>query len=166
MEWNHTELCYFWKKTSPQLTPGLAPESTAEDSLEPHSGALPGKCAHAGKVPKYENFQSWGIPEEFSSSNYRREEDREDFWKSRIPTTSCSGSSPIATQGTLGPPNVGNRSVSRFCRSRRWDPAGKSAKKLSEVVARWCALTPSLHPVRHLWSRRRIVRSLHFSRFS
>ena len=62
-----------------QLTPGLAPESTAEDSLEPHSGALPGKCAHAGKVPKYQNFQSWGIPEEDSSSNYRREEDREDF---------------------------------------------------------------------------------------
>ena len=34
---------------------------------------------HAGKVPKYQNVQSWGIPKEFSSSNYRSEEDREDF---------------------------------------------------------------------------------------
>ena len=60
------------------------PESTPEDSPEPHSGALPGKCAHAGKVPKYQNFQSWGIPKEDSSSNYRRAVDREAFSKSRI----------------------------------------------------------------------------------
>ena len=36
--------------------PVIRPESTPEDSPEPHSGALPGKCAHAGKVPKYQNF--------------------------------------------------------------------------------------------------------------
>ena len=64
--------------------PVIRPESTPEDSPEPHSGALPGKCAHAGKVPKYQNFQSWGIPKEDSSSNYRRAEDREAFSKSRI----------------------------------------------------------------------------------
>ena len=83
MEWDHTELCVFLQKRFCEEKigefPVFRPESTPEDSPEPHSGALPGKCAHAGKVPKYQNFQSWGIPKEFSSSNYRREEDREDF---------------------------------------------------------------------------------------
>ena len=110
-------IVYFSKKTFCEEEiwefPVIRPESTPEDS--PTAAPL-------------RIWWSWGIPKEFSSSNYRREEDREDFWKSRIPTTSCSGSSPIATQGALGPRNVGNRSVSRFCRSRRWDPAGKSAK--------------------------------------
>ena len=83
MEWDHTELCVFLQKRFCEEKigefPVIRPESTPEDSPEPHSGALPGKCAHAGKVPKYQNFQSWGIPKEDSSSNYRREEDREDF---------------------------------------------------------------------------------------
>ena len=60
MEWNHTELCVFCKKTFCEEKigefPVIRPESTPEDSPEPHSGALPGKCAHAGKVPKYQNF--------------------------------------------------------------------------------------------------------------
>ena len=80
MEWNHTELCVFCKKTFCEEKigefPVIRPESTPEDSPEPHSGALPGKCAHAGKVPKYQNFQSWGIPKEDSSSNYTSEQDR------------------------------------------------------------------------------------------
>ena len=40
-------------------------KSVPEDSLGPRSGALPGKCAHAGKVPKYKNFPPCALSEYF-----------------------------------------------------------------------------------------------------
>ena len=68
-----------WQELSTELA---LPNSVARPAEQP-----PVQCeppGHGGKVPKYQNVQSWGIPKEDSSSNYRRVEDREDFSKSRI----------------------------------------------------------------------------------
>ena len=101
------------------------------------------------------SWESWGMTEEDSSSNYKSREDRNPKIPLSPKTSSRSSSSPTATQGALDRRNTANRSVSGNRRSRGWNPAEKSSKNISEEVPQGCILSPSLHPVRHFRDSRR-----------
>ena len=149
-----------WQELSTELA---LPNSVARPAEQPPVQCKP--HGHAGKVPKYQNVQSWGIPKEDSSSNYRRAEDREAFSNSRIRRLPAPAVPPLPhrehwvreTWEFVVFPDFADLGGGIRRENRR--------KTFSEEVPQWCALTPSLHPVRHLGARCGIVRAFAFSRF-